>query len=479
MGLGDKMFKGMAWSAVERISIQAVQFFIQIALARILTPSEYGTVGILYVFIAISMVFIDSGFTKALIQKKNRTQNDISTVFLFNIGISIIAYLALFFAAPFVADFYNIDELTPLLRVLSISLVLNALFTVPMTLYTIELDFKALTKINFIAAIISGAVAYYMAVDGYGVWALVGLTITRSIVTVILTWTILKWTPSWVFSKASLKELFSFGSNLLISSLLNVTVNKAYELVIPKSSSIQDLGYYTRGTQFTNVVFSIINSIFERVLLPALTEVQDKIDILVNHTRSIIRSAALFTVPIFLFLAVIAEPLIRILIGEKWMPAVPIMQIFCFARLITILSGINVNLLYVIGRTDLALKQQYLKIIVRVIFLLIALKFGIIYIALAELASTIVHFFINTYHPGKIMSYGAFAQIRDIKFIVLAGVLMVLSVYGSIYFINNDILRLAIAPLVAFPVYFGLVHLFKIKELIAIITKLKEFLKTK
>ncbi len=479
MGLGDKMFKGMAWSAVERISIQAVQFFIQIALARILTPSEYGTVGILYVFIAISMVFIDSGFTKALIQKKNRTQNDISTVFLFNIGISVITYLMLFFTAPFVADFYNIDELTPLLRVLSISLVLNALFTVPMTLYTIELDFKALTKINFISAIISGAVAYYMAINGYGVWALIGLTITRSIVTVILTWTILKWTPNWVFSKASLKELFSFGSNLLISSLLNVTVNKAYELVIPKSSSIQDLGYYTRGTQFTNVVFSIINSIFESVLLPALTEVQDKINILTNHTRTIIKAAALFVVPIFLFLAVISEPLIRVLLTEKWLPAVPIMQIFCFARLITIISGINVNILYVLGRTDLVLKQQYLKLLVRVVLLLAALKYGIIYIALAELGSTIIHFFINTYYPGKIMSYGSISQIKDIRLIFLAGIIMVLSVYGSIFFIQNDILKLLLAPFVAFSVYFALIYLFKVEEFAIIIGKIKRLIKTK
>jgi len=477
MSLGDKMFKGMAWSAIERISIQAVQFIIQVALARVLTPSEYGTVGILYVFIAISAVFIDSGFTTALIQKKQRTENDISTVFIFNIGISILAYFLLFFVAPLVSNFYDISELTSLLRVLSLTLIINALFTVPIVLYTIALDFKTLTKINFIAAVISGGLAYYMALQGYGVWALVGLTLSKSIVTGILTWTMIKWKPNWTFSKESLKELFSFGSNLLISSLLSVTVNKVYELVIPKTSNIQDLGYYTRGTQFTDTVFGIINSIFERVLLPGLTEVQDKLDVLVSHTRSLIRAAALFIVPIFFLLAVIAEPLIRVLLTEKWMAAVPIMQIFWFARLITILSGVNVNLLYVIGRTDLALKQQYFKLGIRIVFLLIALKYGIIVIAIAELISTAIHFFINTYYPGKIMTYGAFAQLKDISLIILAGTIMAISTFVLINFVENDIFSLVLAPLIALPVYFGLIRLFKINELYSIINKTKKLLK--
>lgn len=477
MGLGDKMFKGMAWSAVERLSIQGIQFVIQIALARILTPSEYGIVGILYVFIAVSMVFIDSGFTKALIQKKNRTENDISTVFLFNVAISLVAYGILFIIAPVIAKFYQITELTWLLRVLSISLVINALFTVPITLYTIKLDFKSLTKINFIAAILSGSIAYYMALEGYGVWALVGLTISRSIAIFILTWLLSEWKPNWVFSKSSLKELFSFGSNLLVSSLINVIVNKTYELVIPKNNSIQDLGYYTRGTQFTDSIFSIINGIFERVLLPGLTEVQDKLDILVSHTRNIIRAASLVIIPIFLLLAAVAKPLVIVLLTEKWLPIVPIIQIFCLARMITIISGINVNILYVIGRTDLALKQQYIKILVRVLFLLFALKHGILYIALAELASTIVHFFINTYHPGKIMSYGSISQIKDIKWILFSGFCMSVATFYSISIIDSNLLKLCLAPLVALPCYVILIRFFKIQEFSMIVTKFRQILK--
>ena len=446
MGLGDKMFKGMAWSALDRISVQAVNFITGIVLLRILSPPEFDIIAILLVFITISQVFIDSGFTKALIQKQNRTNDDISTVFLFNILISLVCYLLLWLAAPFIADFYEIAELSILLRVLAISLILNALFTVPLTLYTIELDFKVITKVNLVSSIISGSIAIYMAYTGLGVWALVGQTLIKSVMMALMIWLGLKWKPNWVFSKSSLKQLFSFGSNLLISSLLNTSVNKLYELVIPKVTAPGNLGYYTSGTRITDFIFGIMNAVLERVLLPGLASLQDQLEVLVKHTRSIIRATALLTVPIFLFLATIAEPLILILMSDKWLPAVPVMQIFCVARAITIISGINVNLLYVIGRTDLALKQQYAKLAIRVVLLIAALKFGIYYIALAELTSTAIHFFINTYYPGKIMKYGALNQLKDMFPVILSGAIMSLCVYLSVFWVQNDFIKLCIAP---------------------------------
>jgi teichuronic acid exporter len=473
------MFHGMAWSAVERLSVQAVQFGLGIVLARILTPKEYGVLGILLVFITIANVFVDSGFTKALIQKQDRTADDISTVFFFNIAISLVCYVVLWFSAPLIANFYELDQLTSLLRVLSASLIINALFAVPVTLITIELDFKTLTKVNFTTALISGAIAVYMAFNGYGVWALVAQILIRSALTVVLVWWVLKWMPKGSFSKKSLQQLFSYGSKLLASSLLNVTVNNFYALFIAKLISTKDLGYYTRGTQFSDVVFGVLSSVLDSVLLPGLSKVQEQREVLIQQTRNIIKATALLIIPLFLFLSVIAEPLIRFLLTEKWMAAVPIMQIFCIARMITIISGINVNLLYVIGRTDLALKQQYSKIAVRVILLIAALKFGIIYIALAELLSTIIHFFINTYYPGKIMNYGARAQVKDLQAITLAALLMATVVFCSIYFIHNDVLKLCIAPLLALPIYFGFLRLFKVKELNSIILKANEFLKKK
>ena len=343
MSFGKKMFHGLAWSAFDRVSMQIVQFFIGIILARILTPKEYGVIGILLVFIALANVFIDSGFTKALIQKKDRNETDISTIFFFNICISIVCYLVLWFASPFVSEFYQESTLTPLLRVLAVTLLINSVYAVPITLFTIQLDFKTLTKINFAATIFSGIVAIYMAYKGFGVWALIVQTLTKSLLMAILVWFFSRWRPQLIFSKNSFKQLFKFGSNLLISSLLNTFVNNISSLFIAKLISTKDLGYYTRGTQFSDFTFGMVNSIIERVLLPGLSIVQDQREILIGHTRKILKSTALLIIPIFLFLTVMAKPIIVILLTDKWLPAVPVMQFFCLARMITILSGINVT----------------------------------------------------------------------------------------------------------------------------------------
>ena len=480
MSLGNKMFNGMVWSAFERISVQSVSFILGIILANLLTPTEYGTVAILLVFIGFSQVFIDSGFSKALIQKQDRSENDISTVFLFNIFVAVSCCILLWFFAPFVASFYETELLETLLRVASISLIFNALYAIPFTLYTIDLNFKAIARVTFASTLISGLIAVYLAYMGYGVWALVWQTVIKSVLTAIFMWTSIKWKPNWVFSKDSLKNLFSYGSKLLASSLLNNLVNNFYALFIAKWISKRDLGYYDRGAQNANTFFAAISAVFDSVLLPGLATVQEQTDLLVSHTRNIIRSAALLVVPLFLGLAVIAEPLIRVLLGEVWMPAVPIMQLICLARLITIVSSINVNVLYVIGRTDLALKQQYLKIIVRVILLVIALPFGIVYIALAELISTIIHFFINTYYPGKIMNYGAIKQIKDIFQILMIGCCMAVLSLLAMHFLNiPDFLKLVFIPLVGGLFYVSSIKLMQIEEYDKLLEKVVGFLKRK
>lgn len=471
------MFQGAVWSALEKISIQLVQFVIGVVLARILSPVEYGIIGILIVFIAISNVFIDSGFTKALIQKQDRTEEDKSTVFWFNFFISVVCYLLLWVAAPFIGEFYELEILTSLLRVLALVLVINSLFTVPSTLLNIDLDFKTLAKINLISVVVSGLIAIYLALQGFGVWALAYQTLIKSGLAMFLTWFWVRWIPSMVFSKSSFKTLFSYGSNLLISSLLNVTVNNFYALFIAKLMSAKDLGYYTRGTQFSDFVYGTISSILDSVLLPGLSTIQDQKQVLIAQTRKIIKLTALVTVPVFLFLALMAEPIIITLLTDKWAPAAPIMQIFCVARLITIISGINVNLLYVIGRTDLALKQQYYKIAIRVVLLIISLKYGIIAIALAELLSTMIHFFINTYYPGKIMEYGAFSQIRDMRLILVSSVLTILATYLVVFFIQNNLVKICVAAFVALGCYYLCIRLFKIKDLNTLIDLSKQFLK--
>lgn len=471
------MIKGMVWSMLERVSVQSVQFVLGIILARILSPTEYGTIGLLTVIIAFMQVFVDSGFSKALIQKQDRTQTDISTVFFFNVIISVICYILLWFAAPSIAEFYESEFLIDLMRVISLSLIFGALFSIPTTLFTIKFDFKSIARTNLIATFLSGILAVWMAYEGYGVWALVIQTLLKSILTVFIMWFQIKWKPTFVFSKTSFQSLFSYGSKLLLSSILNMSVNNFSNLFIAKVATVKDLGFYTRGTQFADIIFTTFSSVLDSVLLPSLASIQKEREKLVHLTRLTIKSTALIVTPIFFGLASIAEPLIKVLLTDKWLMAVPIMQILCIARLVTIISGINVNILYAIGRTDLALNQQYVKLLIRIVFLVIAINHGIIYLALAELISTLIHFFINTYYPSKILNYGPLQQIKDMVPILFSSFLMVVGMYISMFFIENDFLKLIICFFVSIPLYLVLIFAFKVPEALFFLGKIKTIFK--
>ena len=474
------MFNGAIWSTFERLSVQLVSFVLTIILARLLTPEEYGTVGLLIVFISFSQVFIDSGFSKALIQKQNRTKEDISTVFYFNIIIAVLCYMALWISSTFIADFYDIPKLASLLKVLSLSLFFNALFAIPSTLLSIKMDFKAITKVNFSSTIISGLVAIYLAYIGFGEWALVYQTLIKSFLMAIFIWFAIEWKPILVFSKKSFSSLFDFGSKLLINSLMNNLVNNFASLFIAKIISAQQLGFYTRGTQNADTAFSTINSIIDNVLLPGLAPLQNQLELLVDGTKKIIKTAALLVIPIFFGLTIISKPLILLLLTDKWALAIPIMQIICVSRLITIISGININLLYVLGRSDLALKQQIVKISIRVILLIIALPYGIVVIAMAELVTTIIHFFINTYFPGKMMKYGAFQQIKDISPILMSGFVMSAVGISIVYFTDfSDLIKIVFTIILSTVTYFLMIKAFKISEFKMLEIRIKEILKSK
>lgn len=474
--IGDKIFSGAMWSLVERLSTQFVQGLLGIILARLLTPGDYGLIGLLMVFIVFSQVFIESGFTKALIQKKETSQEDISTVFFFNIAISILCYVILWLCAPLVATFYEINQLKILLRVLSISLILNALFTVPTTIVTISLNFKLLAKINFIAVFLSGSVAIYLAYSGYGVWSLVYQTLIKSILTVLLMWFWIKWKPSFIFSISSFKNLFGFGSKLLMGSLLNSAASNISSLLIGKIISPKQLGFYTQGIQYPDLLLKTINTVINKVLLPTLSNVQDQKETLILYTKKIIKTATIFIAPIFFILILIAEPFIKTVLGDKWITAVPIIQIFALARFITILSSININLLHVLGRSDLSLKQEYIKIPIRVILILIAIKFGIIYVALAELLATLIHFFINTYYPGKLTNYGAFIQIKDISTFILINISLLLICFIVMNYINIELLKLLISPILFLSLYALIIFYYKSPEAILALKKGKKMI---
>ncbi|NER11523.1 Membrane protein involved in the export of O-antigen and teichoic acid [Muriicola jejuensis] len=465
----------MAWSAGQKIILQAVQFIVGIILARILSPKEYGIMSILMVFIVISNVFIDSGFSKALIQKLDRSENDKSTVFLFNLAISVFFYFLLYFLSPQIARFYEIGELSLLLKTIGISIVINALYTVPFTLFSIEMDFKSISKINIIASFCSSFIAIYLAFDGFGVWALVYQILSRSLITLLLTWYFMKWLPNMVFSNQSFKAMFSFGFKLLISNLLAISFGNINSLLIGKYLSARELGFFSRGKQFSDILYNLFSTSIDSVLLPGLSPLQNQKEKMVNHSKTIIKSTSLVALPIFLILAILAKPIILYLLTDKWAFAIPIMQIFCIARLATTIGGINLNLLYVIGRTDLVLKQQYICIAIRVILVLSALPFGIIYIAMAELITSLIHYYINAYYPGKLLGYGGFSQLKDILYILFAGVLMSIPLFISLHLFESHLMQIMIGSVISLALYILFIKWFKVKELDFILNKAKSF----
>jgi teichuronic acid exporter len=472
--LNSKILGGMLWSSLEKFSVQGVSFVIGIILARLLTPREYGTVGLLLVFISFSQVFIDSGFGAALIQKQDRSENDINTVFTFNFLVAILCFIIIWLIAPFISAYYDIEELTKFVRLLSITLFFQAVGLIPQTLLTIDMNFKSLAKVNIIATLLSGIIAIYLAYNDYGEMAIIWQTILKTLFIAIIIWFFVKWRPNFKFFKNSFDSLFSFGSKLLISSLLNNIVNNITSLFIGKYLSVKSLGYYTRGSQFSDMIFGSIYSIYNSVLLPSLSSIQNNKILLVSQTRNIIKISSVLIFPFFIFLAVNSKPIIILLLTEKWLEAAPIMGIICIARAITIISGVNINLLYAIGRSDLVLKQQYFKLSIRIIFLLISLKFGIIWIAIAELLATIAHFFINTYYPGKIMEYGALKQINDSKGPIIISTVLALISLMLFTIIKNDILKISLSLILFTIIYYAISKLFGNNEIDKLSKKIKQ-----
>lgn len=469
MTLKNQMTKGVVWTTIDRFTTQFVQFVVGIFIARIVSPADFGVLGILMVFIALSQVFIDSGLGKALIQKNNPTQEDCSTVFFFNLFISFILYFILWFAAPLIAVFYEMPDLIKLMRILSLILFINSLIIVPQAILSIRLDFKTMAIANFISAVCSGVIGVWLAVIGFGIWALVWQTIIRAFMHAIVQMGILKWIPTFLFSKKSFKELYKYGLNLFVSSLFISILENLNSMVIGKLYKPKELGFYTRGLQFAGLPFTTISSIVYKVLFPALASVKEDKEQLIKICKSVIRYVSFLTFPLFLWLVITAEPIVKILLTDKWLPCVPIIQILCLARMISMIAGISVELLDAVGRSDLSLKQNFLKAAIRVVLLVSAFKYGIVWIAIAELVATSIHFFINTYYPGKILQYGSLAQIKDFLPILLSALISTLAGFLIMCLFSDLYLKIISALTIAAITYVGFLYIFNQRDFFALV----------
>lgn len=412
MSLKQKTFKGVIWSAVERFSTQGVQFLFGILLARLLTPNDYGMIAMLTIFMAVSQTFIDSGFGNALIRKPDRTESDKATVFFFNIFMAIACYGIIFLAAPFVASFYNMPQLSDILRVLGINLIIQAFGSIQRLNLTIDLNFKVLAKVTFSGAVVGGTAGLVCAYNGLGVWSLVVQQMTTMTFRVILFWTLVHWRPKTFFNKKSFKNMFGFGSKLLASGLLNTVYDNVYDLIIGKVFAAATLGNYTRASHFAQFPSSNITGIFQRVTFPVLSKIQDDHEKLRSAYLKFLNMATLVVFPLMIGLAALAKPFILLVLTDKWVDAILILQIICFPMMWYPVHSINLNILQVMGRSDLFLKLEIIKKIVGIAILCITVPHGIIAMCFGQWASAAISLVINTYYSGKLLDAGLSKQMK-------------------------------------------------------------------
>ena len=414
MTLKEKTLAGLLWSSIDNFSHQGITFIVGIVLARLLTPREFGLIGMTTIFIAISQSFIDSGFTQALIRKKNCTQIDYSTVFYFNIVISVLLYIILFTAAGAIGQFFSEPQLKLILQVLGISLIINSFAIIQRARLTKRIDFKLQTKISVLAAIGSGTIGISMAYAGYGVWSLVIKTLAGFTLNSFFLWLWNKWKPSFTFSWHSFSAMFSFGSKLLVSGLINTTYRNIFLLIIGKYFSATDLGFYTRADQFKKLASQNITGVVQRVSYPVLSTIQDDVTRLRFAYQRLIKSTMLITFLLMMGLAAISEALIITLIGEQWLPSVIYLQLLCFAGMFFPLHAINLNMLNVQGRSDLFLRLEIIKKILAAPVIIIGILYGIEVMILGMIFISFIAFFLNSYYSGKNIGYSSLRQIQDI-----------------------------------------------------------------
>ena len=446
--LKHKTLKGTIWSSIERFSVQGVQFIVMIIMARILTPEDYGLVGMLTIFITISQSLIDSGFSQALIRKRDRRQIDNSTVFYFNIAIGTILYLVLFFSAPLIANFYHEPQLIPITRVISLSVFINSLVVVQRALLTVEIDFKTQTKASFTAVISSGILGIWMVYDGYGVWAIVAQQLVNLSVNALLLWILSHWRPSLEYSWTSFRELFNFGSKLAGAGILDTLYKNIYLIIIGKIFKASDLGYYTRAQQFSEFPSSNLTGIIQRVTLPVLCSIQEDNERLKNVYRRFLRLSAFLIFPLMIGLAAVAHPLVILLLKEQWAFTAILLQILCFNMMWYPIHAINLNLLQVKGRSDLFLKLEVYKKIIGVTVLCVTVPMGLVAMCVGSVLNSLIALIINTYYTGKLIQVGFFSQMKDLMPTLFYSLSMGIVVYGIIYFIPENSLKLTVGILV-------------------------------
>lgn len=477
--LKNKTIKGVGWSAADAFLGQGVTFIVGLVLARLLSPDEYGLIGICLIFTTVLNGIVDSGFSNALIRKKDVTDEDYNTMFITNMAISIVLYVLLFISAPFVSEFFHREELTALVRATGLILFFNALSITQVTILTKEINFKTKTKASFVSAVISGGIGIAMAFIGFGVWALVAQQLSKQLFYTICLWFLNKWCPKFSFYKDSFKYMWGFGWKLLASGILNNVWNQLYQVVIGRCYTSATLGHYTRANEYASIFSSNLTSIVQRVSFPALSEIQDDKERMVQGYRKIIKVTMFVTAVFMISLGAVSEPMIYTLIGTKWHEAATYLPLICISMSLYPLHAINLNILQVLGRSDIFLYLEVLKKFIGLFPIVIGIFCGIYYMLLASIFTGIISLYLNTWYTGKTLNYNFINQLRDIAPSYFTAFVIASAVYFLKYLVLPFYVVLVLQIIIGIMVGFSISELLKFEEYIELKSILVKMIKRK
>jgi len=469
MSLRKQAISGLVWTFGMQFGNQLIGFVVSMILARILLPAEFGLIGMIAIFIAVGKSLLDSGLSQSLIRSQNSDQEDLSTVFFFNLAASFLIYIIIYFSAPLIANFYNQPILINIIRIFCLTFIISAFSSVQMARLTKRMDFKTQTLIGLPSAIVGGIVGIIMAYKGYGVWSLVWSSLVSAFLGSLQLWIYSKWTPSFVFNIEKFKDHFNYGYKLTLSGLLDTIFNNIYLILIGKFFSPAQVGFYTRAETMKQLPVTNISTALNKVTFPLFSSIQDDDVRLKRVYKQLMQMVVFVIAPVLIFLGVLAEPTFRFLFTEKWLPAVPYFQILCVTGILYPIHAYNLNILKVKGRSDLFLRLEVIKKIIIIITIAFTIKFGILALLYGQIFISIIAFFINTYYTGKFINYTTWQQSKDIIPIILlsalsGGIVFVLDHYLKLHD-QIDIIRILGGSLIGLLVYLLLAQIFSFNSL--------------
>ena len=469
----EEFVKGILWSAVDKFGIVVVQIILEIVMARLLLPSDYGVMGVVAVFLAIGQVFTDGGFSNALIQKQDRSETDFSTVFFCNIIVSLVIYGFLFFGAPFISQFYNLPVLTDVIRIIGLTIIINSLVFVHKTKLSISLNFKTQAKYSLLSVLFSGAIGLFLALNGYGVWSLVYQSLLLYVLNAVFLIFNLRWVPLFVFSKKSFDTLFYFGSKVLMASLVQAIYNNLYSVLIAKKFSTKELGLYSKANQFTLFPISTLTTVMQRVAFPYLSSYQGDNDKLFTLNQKFTKLNLILIMPFFFMISALSEPIVKIVFSDAWIDLIPLMRILSIAFVFYPVIVNNMFLFQIKNKTQIYLRIEIITKITGILILFGTLQYGIVIMSLGLVAQQFMQLVITSMYCNRLLEQQLFSQLKMVGPQLLVSFLIFFITLYGISFVDNRFLQFLIGGLLTAILYFVYYYFFMKNEIVALYISLK------